>query len=184
MGEEAAKMKTTVRGLWIAILAGVLSCGNASAQAQAKAPELGGAKSLRPYLVALSVASLDVSVKWYEEMLGFKMLRRIEEPKYDVRIAFLELNGFRLELFEKKNSLDLKRLLPEPKDEDMVHGFRKLAFTVENIEGFAAALKNKKVKFLYGVTEDREEKQKWFIVADCDGNWLQFFEPMKPAPTN
>jgi catechol 2,3-dioxygenase-like lactoylglutathione lyase family enzyme len=132
-----------------------------------------------PYLMSLSVADLDVSVRWYCEMLGFRETRRLNMPNSSLRISFLELNGFRLELVEFKNSVSLAAIqakFPTVDDRAKVQGFDKLAFAVTSVRDVAASLKSKKVKFVREVMQEKDTGETWFIVVDVDGNWLQFFE--------
>lgn len=135
--------------------------------------------TVRPYLVSLSVANLDVSVRWYCEMLGFRETRRLNTLAASLRISFLELNGFRLELIEFKDSVSLAAIrskFPVVDDRARVQGFGKLAFAVTSVGELAASLKSKKVKFARDVTKDKDTGERWFIIEDVDGNWLQFFE--------
>ena len=132
-----------------------------------------------PYLMSLSVADLDLSVRWYCEMLGFRETRRLNLPDSSLRISFLELNGFRFELVEFKNSVSLAAIqskFPTVDDRAKVQGFGKLAFAVTSVRDVAASLKSKKVKFVREVTREKDTGETWFIVEDVDGNWLQFFE--------
>jgi catechol 2,3-dioxygenase-like lactoylglutathione lyase family enzyme len=132
-----------------------------------------------PYLVSLSVADLDRSVRWYREMLGFRETRRLNLPDSSLRISFLELNGFRLELVEFKNSVSFAAIqskFPTVDDRAKVQGFGKLAFAVTSVRDVAASLKSKKVKFVREVTQEEDTGETWFMIEDVDGNCLQFFE--------
>jgi hypothetical protein len=40
------------------------------------------------------IANLDLSVRWYREMLGFRETRRLNMPGSSLRISFLELTDF------------------------------------------------------------------------------------------
>ena len=138
--------------------------------------------SAHPYLVSASVANLDTAVRWYTEVLGFREVRRLNLPEHALRISFVELSGFRLELIESKGSVSLSSIqskFPEVSDRAKVQGFGKLAFTVASIETLATWLKSQKVSFVRDVTLDQETGEKWLIIEDMDGNWLQFFEARK-----
>jgi catechol 2,3-dioxygenase-like lactoylglutathione lyase family enzyme len=144
-----------------------------------KAEEQSPLATVRPYLMSLSVANLDLSVRWYHEMLGFRETRRLKMPGSSLRISFLELNGFRLELIEFKDSVSFAAIqskFPAVDDRAKVQGFGKLAFVVTSVGEVAASLKIKKVKFVREVTQEKGTGETWFIIKDVDGNWLQFFE--------
>lgn len=138
------------------------------------------AGSVRPYLLAISVADLDETVKWYEEKLGFVVKERFDFPKHKMRIALLELNKFQLELVEDKKSLSLQAIqkqFPEVADQTRFQTYVKFAFTVRDIESLAKQLKDKRAAFHMDLTDsNRMPGGKFFIIKDNSGNWLQFFQ--------
>ncbi|MEW6737268.1 MAG: VOC family protein [Acidobacteriota bacterium] len=139
--------------------------------------------SIKPSLVAISVADLDQTVKWYQDNLEFVVKEQKDFPQYNLRIAFLELNGFELELVEDKNSVALtaiQKYIPEADDQTKIQGLVKLAFTVADIETLAARLKSKGVRFQIELTKsNRKETDKFFIIRDNCGNWIQFLGKSK-----
>ena len=151
-----------------------------NASAQSKASESNRSfYSARPYLLALSVSNLDETLKWYGEKLGFTVVRRVEIPQNSLRIAFIELNDFQLEVIEFKQSVSFDRLqkqYPSVDDRAKIQGMTKLAFMVDDIEGAAAKLRVKGARFERPISDDKESGTKWFIVTDNDGNWIQFFQ--------
>ncbi len=138
--------------------------------------------SATPYLVSISVADLDETVNWYRENLGFVLIKQMEFPKYSLRIAFVELNGFRLELIEFKASVSyeaIQKQFPVVDDRAKIHGLGKLAFLVEDLEAVSNRLKRNNVKFWREIMEDQEFGVRSLIVSDNSGNWIQFFQKMK-----
>jgi catechol 2,3-dioxygenase-like lactoylglutathione lyase family enzyme len=138
--------------------------------------------SAKPYLVSISVANLDETINWYRKNLGFEVIKRIDLPKNSLRIAFVELNGFQLELIEFKQSVSyevIQKQFPAVDDRAKIQGLGKLAFQVDEIQSAAASLKSNGVKFEREVTDDKQFGVKWFIVTDNSGNWIQFFQKMK-----
>jgi catechol 2,3-dioxygenase-like lactoylglutathione lyase family enzyme len=140
-------------------------------------------KSIKPSLVALSVANLDETAKWYQDNLGFAVKEKKDFPQHSLRIAFLELNGFEIELVEDKRSVSLAAIqkhLPEADDPTKIQGFVKLAFTVADVEALATNLKRKGVRFQMDLTNsNRKQGVRSFIVRDNSGNWVQFFGKSK-----
>lgn len=134
----------------------------------------------RPYLIGLSVAGIDESVKWYEEKLGFRVVKRMELPKYDLRIAFLEANGFRIELFENRKSFSANKYIPDYEEmSGLLQGISKFGFLVDDIEAVAKALKSRGVQFEVELREDKEFALKFFIISDNNGNLIQYFQKLK-----
>jgi catechol 2,3-dioxygenase-like lactoylglutathione lyase family enzyme len=135
-------------------------------------------RSIKPSLVALSVPNVDEAINWYRNNLGFVVKEKKDFPQYSLRIAFLELNGFEIELVEDKKSVSLAAIhkyLPEADDGTKIQGFVKLAFTVGDVAALASRLKSKGVRFQIDITKsNRKEGTEFFIVRDNNGNWLQF----------
>ena len=174
------KTKTlTVMILFALVIGALTQVAGSTAGSEDKAEGQSPLATARPYLISLSVANLDFSVRWYREMLGFREIRRLTISGSSLRISFLEMNGFRLELIEFKDSVSLAAIqskFPAVDDRAKVQGFDKLAFAVTSVTDAAASLKSKKVKFVREVTQEKETGERWFIIEDVDGNWLQFFE--------
>ncbi len=125
------------------------------------------------------VANADVSSKWYQEKLGFRVKKKMDLPQHKLRIVFLDLNDFTLELIEFQDSLSvatLQKRVPELRDRDHLQGFVKLGFQIRDVDVLAAELKRSGVKLRMEPTDDREFHDRFFLVEDPDGNLLQFFQ--------
>jgi catechol 2,3-dioxygenase-like lactoylglutathione lyase family enzyme len=179
-GEEIRTMYKPLQILAILLLLAITDSVVAQSSNTSE-PIISGA--IKPSLIAISVANVDETAKWYQDHLGFRLQEKKDYPQASLRIAFLELNGFEIELVEDKKSIALAAIqkhLPEAKDGTNIQGFVKLAFTVEDVEGLAAKLKTKGVRLHMEVTKsNRKEGIKFFIVKDNNGNWLQFFGSSK-----
>jgi catechol 2,3-dioxygenase-like lactoylglutathione lyase family enzyme len=134
---------------------------------------------LQPYLAGVSVADVAVSAKWYEAKLGFETYRRMDLPEHGLKIVFLRSGSFRLELVQKAGAVPLTRLDPTLTDDTRVLGLKKLAFAVSDIDGVAARLRSQGVRFLVEPFNDEPMKLRSFVVADPDGNALQFVQETK-----
>jgi len=133
-----------------------------------------------PYLIGLSVANVDDAVRWYEDKLGFKVVKRMELPKYDLRLVFLELNGFRIELFENKKSFSVKKYVSDYKEmSGLLQGVAKFGFLVDDAEMAAKILKERGVQFEVELREDKGFGVKFFIISDNSGNLIQYFQKLK-----
>ncbi len=150
--------------------------GNIQAQSNAYS------HSIKPYLVSLSVSNLDSTILWYTNNVGFAVIKKMDLPKYSLRIAFLELNSFQLEIIEFKESIPftkLKNTFPEVDDRAKVQGFTKLAFSVDSLELVVAQLKNNRITFVRDITDDADFKMRFILVEDNNGNDIQFFQKYK-----
>jgi methylmalonyl-CoA/ethylmalonyl-CoA epimerase len=168
--------------LVLSIAFSVLSLCAREAEAGSKSGEGETAFAARPYLVSVSVADLDETLKWYREKMGFALVRKMELPEHKLRMAFVDLDGFQLELIEFKQSVPydaIRKQFPVVDDRAKVQGLGKLAFRVDDIETAAAEMKDKGATFVRDVTDNKEFGERWFMVADNSGNIIQFIQKMK-----
>ena len=115
----------------------------------------------------------------YEEKLGFRRTKTLDLPEHKLRIAFLELNGFTLELIQFQQSVslaDIRHSIPELKDRDHLQGFVKLGFRIPDVDALAASLKASGVKLRMEPTDDPQFHDRFLLVDDPEGNTLQFFQ--------
>lgn len=127
------------------------------------------------------VSNLDSSILWYMGKLGFEVDNQVQEfPDYGLKIGFLRLGDFYLELVENSGSVK-KQGLPLAPDAQL-NGMIKLGFLVDNIDTLFNGLKQLgDVDFVtsVGTLPPSELEIPWpkrfFIVNDQDGNMLQFF---------
>jgi catechol 2,3-dioxygenase-like lactoylglutathione lyase family enzyme len=134
--------------------------------------------TLQPYLLGMSVADVDRSVKWYETTLGFETYKRMELPKYGLRIAFMKRGSMRLELIQKEGSAPLEKQIPGMKDHTMAHGLKKFALVVPDLAAVEKVLRSRGARFTVEPFEDKEMKLKSFLVSDPDGNPVQFVQEL------
>jgi catechol 2,3-dioxygenase-like lactoylglutathione lyase family enzyme len=135
---------------------------------------------VRPFLAAISVGDLAVSRKWYADMLGFRSLEGWDFTSPEMSVAFLELNGFRLELIERRGSFAARDGLTFA-GEPLVRGIKKLAFVVDDLDAFAAQARGQHARVLIGIRPSREPGLRSMILADPDGNWIQLYDRRAPV---
>jgi len=136
----------------------------------------------RPNLIALFVEDIDSSLNWYKEKLNFEVERAIEEyPDYGLKIAFLESNGFHLEIIEKTNSFKQSEI--NRSEDRYVGGVFKIGFKTNGLENLHNDLKElEDVEFVTDIGVLPENKipipwpTKYFLIKDPDGNFIQFFD--------
>ena len=132
-----------------------------------------------PALAALTVNNLDVSTNWYSK-LGFGLDTTMSFLDYGLRMNFLELGSFKLELieFEEKVSFD-RGQLPENAN---VLGFIKLGFLTPDLNVISQSMLKMEADIIAGPSSlpPLESKNAWpnrfLLVKDPDGNYIQFFE--------
>jgi catechol 2,3-dioxygenase-like lactoylglutathione lyase family enzyme len=127
----------------------------------------------RPFLVAIQVDSLDRSIAWYQNMMGFTLHDKKEFSDYGLKIATMKSGDFELELVDNVKSQNKSDALKKLQA-DEITGFAKIAFRVDDVSAKHRALKAKGAEFKVELRDSNiNPKEKFFIVGDADGNWVQ-----------
>lgn len=129
---------------------------------------------LRPTLVAISVPDLAASVRWYEDLLAFRVVKEANFPDYKLSLAILARDDFRLELVQVVGSAPPSKLVPGIDNPALIQGIGKLAFAVSDLDAWASRFKSMGVQFQVAPREDPEDGTRSFVILDNSGNWLQF----------
>ncbi len=125
-------------------------------------------------LVALSTPDLSATSHWYEEKLGFQLVKDGSMGK-DLRFALLRSGDNIVEIIHNPAARPLAKAVPDIKDPFEIHGIFKLGFTVRNLDTVFADLKRRQVKVEFGVTQLNDLGLRCFGIRDIDGNLIQFF---------
>lgn len=142
--------------------------------AEAK-PASEASQALRPSLLALSVGDLDASVAWYADMLGFTETARYEFSEDRMRLAFMEKDGFELELIEIADTPPFSA--PDPNNPATRRGLVKFAFHAEEIEKLYNKAVENDAQVQSALRDSNRTGGRFFILLDPDGNWVQVFGP-------
>ncbi len=127
----------------------------------------------RPFLIAIQVDSLDRSISWYHDMLGFTLHDKKEFSSYGLKIAVMKSGGFELELVENVKSENKSDALKKLKL-DEITGFAKIAFRVADVSAKYKELRGKKAEFKVELRQSNiNPEEEFFILSDPDGNWVQ-----------
>lgn len=127
---------------------------------------------LRPCVFAILVPDVAAAARWYAALLGFT-----PGPTYgddNLKVIFLTLGDFKLELVQDKRSVSPEALKPGL-DPLKVQGFTKIGFLAAGFDPLAQALKNAGVRVKYDVIEDKEFDTRFMIITDLNGLSVQLF---------
>jgi len=130
--------------------------------------------SLQPLHGGLSVADMEASIAWYGRMLGFRLISCKFIAPLKAKVAFLEREGWSLELFEHVESKPLPADRRAPNLDIQTQGFKHVAYAVADIQGVMAELKAKGVDVALE-TFPMEGDQVAFI-RDNTGNLIEFIQ--------
>jgi methylmalonyl-CoA/ethylmalonyl-CoA epimerase len=122
---------------------------------------------LRLHHCGINVVDFEGSIKWYGDMLGFTVAKRLRLPGRPGEIAFLKHGDFYLEFFELTDAAGA----PPNQDKEMRNpGLRHFAFAVEDVKGTVAWLRERGVEILF---ENIIEGKPMAYIRDNSGNRVE-----------
>jgi len=124
----------------------------------------------RAHHVGLSVPDLEASIKWYGEVLGFKVEKQMEIPPIGAKIAYLKRDDFRIELFEMENAVPMSEDRTIPNKDLLTHGWKHLSVEVEDSR---AALDNLKAAGVEIAMENVMDGVAMGFIRDNAGNLIE-----------
>jgi len=132
---------------------------------------------LKPHHFAILVSDIEQSIKWYNEILGFRLKKRFERKDVGGQFAFLELNGIEIEIYSVVNSIRQEEYNPSI-DSLSTQGMKHFAFSVKDIVLAVQDLKSRGVKFIKEPTLG-SSRQMYAIFLDNSGIMLEVIEEAK-----
>ena len=133
-------------------------------------------KDIRPLHVAISVADIDASVKWYSDMLGFRFDRRVDIPQLPFKIVFIRNGAFEIEIFQHRETIAIPPERMNPNTDNQTQGTKHMCFYCEDVQGLLSELKEKGVEIIIG-PQQIEDTMMGFI-RDNSGICIEFIGPL------
>lgn len=129
--------------------------------------------------VALRVPDFEESVQWYKDNLGFTELVRWQAPPYidpELEFAYLELNGFQLELAGGGNPT---RSVSSPND--IIEGYsyqdyRHICLKVDDMDATVAELNQRGIELFAGPFVNETLNRKFGHIKDNNDFWIELVE--------
>ena len=118
--------------------------------------------------IAIICSNYQISKHFYTEILGLSILCETYRAERNSYKLDLELNSVQLELFSFPNP-PLRPSYPEAR------GLRHLAFSVDDIEGFARYLEHHRIK-VEPIRIDELTGKRFTFFADPDGLPLELYQ--------
>jgi len=119
--------------------------------------------------VALTVKSLEESIRFYVNMLGFEVVQRFEYKERGLTIQFLSIGEVQLELFGYA-----KEVAPQER-KPLQAGIVHMALEVDNLDETYVELQKKGMKF-EGEPRTAMMGQRILFLSDPDGNRIELVE--------
>jgi catechol 2,3-dioxygenase-like lactoylglutathione lyase family enzyme len=124
----------------------------------------------------VSVADLDVSRKFYSEVLGFDQVDdSFELKERGVRGMVLKnQSGARLELFERVGSRTIR--VCDPIEDTALRGWFQIAFSVRNVHAVFKSVTEAGAKPVMAPLLAPDGRSMVAFIADPDGNLIEFLQ--------
>lgn len=94
---------------------------------------------MKPFLMSKMVSNIEESIEWYKNVLNCNVSETLDIPDHNLKLGYLELNGFYFELIQTGVSLN-KSSLDKFKDKH-IQGFCNLTLYAEDINNTVSAIK-------------------------------------------
>ncbi|HZN91987.1 MAG TPA: VOC family protein [Myxococcales bacterium] len=146
----------------------LVAAGCASASVPRTAPSTAGT------FIAISVADVEATSRWYQEKLDFQVVKAGEAPNRIARFALLRQGDHVLELIQHSEAKPPPGEAPV-RQAHRTHGFFKVGFVVEDIDARHRELGRRGVPMAYELMNAKDLPLRTFSVRDNEGNLLQFF---------
>ncbi len=125
---------------------------------------------MKVHHIAITVNNLEESVKFYTQVLGFKIVKKFAREDMAAYATFIKLNNFQIELWQFKDLKENSNSL----DDIKVRGIRHLAFEVDNLKETIATLKDKGLQF--SESKLGASGHYYCFTTDPNGVALEFYE--------
>jgi methylmalonyl-CoA/ethylmalonyl-CoA epimerase len=129
---------------------------------------------LKPLHVGISVTDMEQALVWYQDNLGFRLLKDDGwVPPLDARVCFLENGGFQLELFQYRDPIPQSADRTHPNLDLRTVGTKHVAFCVEDLSSVRAQLLENGVDIAHEASMGQERVM---FIRDCCGTLIELIE--------
>lgn len=138
--------------------------------------------SLQADHIMIRVPNFEETMRWYEEKFGFKEVIRWKEPSLPgVDLAYLELNGFRLEILGGGEPPP-EKAIANPADvpkHTQFEGYRHLCFRTDDVDATLTELNQRGVPTFDPAYNYAPIRRRLAFVLDNNGNAIELSGPLK-----
>lgn len=93
---------------------------------------------MKPFLMSKMVGDLDENIEWYQSVLGCTVSEILDIPEHNLKLGYIELNGFYFELIQTGVSAN-KSELEKFKNKE-IQGFSNLTLLTDNIKNVISSI--------------------------------------------
>jgi len=133
-----------------------------------------GKPLLRPLHCGISVADMQESIDWYQNMLGFELVSRDQIDMLKCEVAFMKMGDFELELFCHRETIALPPDRREPNKDIQTQGIKHVCYAVADVAKLLEDLRAKGADIVFGPME--MEGTLIGFIRDNTGNLIEFMQ--------
>ena len=122
----------------------------------------------------ISVYNMEESIEWYKKELGFELVEGpFYAPPLDAKLAFIEWNGYQIELFEYSSPKKIpdERLLPNTDLQTV--GTKHVAFAIDSMDDIRERFQADGVEIVHEVSMGED---KVMFIHDCNGVLIELIQ--------
>jgi methylmalonyl-CoA/ethylmalonyl-CoA epimerase len=131
---------------------------------------------LIPHHVGISIQNMQESIAWYKEILDFEFMWERDFPEIKTKIAFLQHDDFKIELFEHHQTQELAVERKHPLTDMQQQGTKHICFETRNLEKLFEQFKEKKVDIVMGPMLSPPKDAMMGFIRDNTGNLIEIIE--------
>ena len=122
----------------------------------------------------ISVYNIEESIEWYEKELDFKLVEGpFYAPPLDAKLAFIEWNGYQIELFEYSSPKKIPDDTLIPNTDLQTVGTKHLAFAIDSFDDIKARFLKDGVEIVHEVAMGDD---KVMFIHDCNGVLIELIQ--------
>jgi methylmalonyl-CoA/ethylmalonyl-CoA epimerase len=95
---------------------------------------LNALKEIKPHHMSISVPDMEAAIAFWTDIFGFTLERRASIKVIPGKIAFLEHDGFHMELWEVEGANPVPESRKEPNSDLRTNGTKHIAFQVPDVQ--------------------------------------------------
>ncbi len=135
-------------------------------------------KILGAHHVGICVSSMDRSLAWYKDILGFEIRSQAHVPDRGLKIAFIRCGDLEIELFEREGSIAQRPAETNVLESFQYQGYRHFAFRVADVDATYADLEASGQTLAIPPTTNEALGVRYCFIQDPDGVLLEFLSPL------
>lgn len=122
----------------------------------------------------VSVPDIEASIRWYGDVLGFEVEKRVFLDSIPAKMAMLKNGDLRFELFESPHAKPSADDRGHPQRDILSHGTKHLSFAVADIDAMEKELRRRGANVLF--CRRNPDNSAFMYLSDNAGNMLEFVE--------